>query len=190
MSGRYVASIDQGTASSRCFVFDNRARIVSVAQQEHRQHFPRPGWVEHDPEEIWQNVMSVVRVALEKADVSPRDLCSLGIANQRETTVLWDRRTGAPVHNAITWQDMRTDRLCREIGRDFGEERMREKTGLPISTQVERVGAKTLRACADPGRGSRARRRHRVLGSQAYGSRVEREPPHRRGTAPSTAGRA
>jgi glycerol kinase len=134
MSGRYVASIDQGTASSRCFVFDQRARIVSVAQQEHRQHFPRPGWVEHDPEEIWQNVLSVVRVALDKANLLPDDLCGLGIANQRETTVLWDRRSGAPVHNAITWQDMRTDRICRELADDFGQDRFRAKTGLPVST--------------------------------------------------------
>jgi glycerol kinase len=134
MSGRYVASIDQGTASSRCFVFDHRARIVSVAQKEHRQHFPRPGWVEHDPEEIWQNVLSVVRVALEKASLTPEHLCGLGIANQRETTVLWDRRSGAPVHNAITWQDMRTDHICRDLARDFGQDRFRDKTGLPVST--------------------------------------------------------
>jgi glycerol kinase len=134
MSGRYVASIDQGTASSRCFVFDDRARVVSVAQHEHRQHFPRPGWVEHDPEEIWRNVMLVVRVALDKADLSPPDLCGVGIANQRETTVLWDRRTGAPVHNAINWQDTRTDRICRQLVREHGQELFREKTGLPVST--------------------------------------------------------
>jgi glycerol kinase len=129
-----VASIDQGTASSRCFVFDDRARIVSIAQQEHRQHFPRPGWVEHDPQEIMRNVLLVVRVALDKADLSPADLCALGIANQRETTVLWDRRTGAPVHNAINWQDTRTDRLCRELAGEYGQEMFREKTGLPLST--------------------------------------------------------
>jgi glycerol kinase len=134
ITGRYVASIDQGTASSRCFVFDDRARIVSVAQQEHRQHFPKPGWVEHDPQEIWRNVLLVVRVALDKADLSPDHLCALGIANQRETTVLWDRRSGAPVHNAINWQDTRTDRLCRELAREFGQDMFREKTGLPVST--------------------------------------------------------
>src|SRR5689334_7093808 len=134
MKGRYVASIDQGTASSRCFVFDDRARIVSVAQHEHRQHFPRPGWVEHDPEEIWHNVELVVRVALDKADLSPSDLCGVGIANQRETTVLWDRRTGAPVHNAINWQDTRADRICRQPVREHGQEMFRDKTGLPVST--------------------------------------------------------
>jgi glycerol kinase len=115
-------------------VFDDRARIVSIAQHEHRQHFPRPGWVEHDPEEIWRNVMLVVRVALDKADLSPSDLCGVGIANQRETTVLWDRRTGAPVHNAIVWQDTRTDRICRQLAREHGQELFREKTGLPVST--------------------------------------------------------
>ena len=134
MSERYVAAIDQGTASSRCMVFDRRARIVSVAQKEHRHYFPRPGWVEHDPEEIWRNVLEVVNEALAKAELSPTDLSALGIANQRETTVLWDRRTGTPVHNAINWEDTRTDQLCRELAGDAGQNRFREKTGLPLAT--------------------------------------------------------
>ena len=134
MTGRYVISIDQGTASSRCLVFDHRARIVSVAQKEHRHHYPRPGWVEHDPQEIWGNVLTVVAQALEKADLSPTELSALGIANQRETTVLWDRRTGVPVHNAINWEDTRTGHLCRQLAEEFGQERFREKTGLPVST--------------------------------------------------------
>ena len=134
MSERYVAAIDQGTASSRCMVFDRRARIVSVAQKEHRHYFPRPGWVEHDPEEIWGNVLEVVNEALAKAELSPADLSALGIANQRETTVLWDRRTGTPVHNAINWEDTRTDQLCRELAGDAGQSRFREKTGLPLAT--------------------------------------------------------
>lgn len=134
MGPRYVASIDQGTASSRCLVFDHRARIVSVAQKEHRHHFPRPGWVEHDPQEIWRNVLDVVAEALEEADLSPGDLSALGIANQRETTVVWDRATGAPVHHAINWEDTRTDALCRQLARAFGQERFREKTGLPAAT--------------------------------------------------------
>ena len=134
MSERYVAAIDQGTASSRCMVFDRRARIVSVAQKEHRHYFPRPGWVEHDPEEIWRNVLEVVDEALAKAELSPADLSALGIANQRETTVLWDRRTGTPVHNAINWEDTRTDQLCRELAGDAGQNRFREKTGLPLAT--------------------------------------------------------
>jgi glycerol kinase len=131
---RFVAAIDQGTASSRCMVFDRRARIVSVAQKEHRHYFPRPGWVEHDPEEIWGNVLEVVDEALAKAELSPADLSALGIANQRETTVLWDRRTGMPVHNAINWEDTRTDQLCRELAGDAGQNRFREKTGLPLAT--------------------------------------------------------
>ena len=133
-TGRFVAAIDQGTASSRCLVFDHRARIVSVAQKEHRHYFPKPGWVEHDPEEIWRNVLEVVVQALAKAELSPNDLSALGIANQRETTVLWDRRTGIPVHNAINWEDTRTDHLCRELSRSGGQHRFREQTGLPIAT--------------------------------------------------------
>jgi glycerol kinase len=134
MSGQYVASIDQGTASSRCLVFDRQARIVSVAQLEHRQYFPRPGWVEHDPEEIWRNVQAVIGLALEKADLSVSDVCALGIANQRETTLLWDRRTGQPLHNAINWQDTRTDRMCQDLAGIFGQERFRSRTGLPVTT--------------------------------------------------------
>jgi glycerol kinase len=131
---RYVAAIDQGTASSRCLVFDRRALIVSVAQKEHHHYFPRPGWVEHDPQEIWTNVLEVVTEALAMAELEPSDLSALGIANQRETAVLWDRHTGAPVHNAINWEDTRTDQLCRELSRNGGQERFREKTGLPIAT--------------------------------------------------------
>jgi glycerol kinase len=115
-------------------VFDRRARIVSVAQKEHRHYFPRPGWVEHDPEEIWRNVLEVVDEALAKAELSPADLSALGIANQRETTVLWDRRTGMPVHNAINWEDTRTDQLCRELASAGGQDRFRQKTGLPLAT--------------------------------------------------------
>jgi glycerol kinase len=134
MANEYVASIDQGTASSRCLIFDRRARIVSVAQKEHRHHFPRPGWVEHDPEEIWGNVLGVVNQALDEAQLSVDDLVALGIANQRETTVLWHRDTGEPVHNAITWQDTRTAELCRELGGDVGQHRFRDRCGLPLAT--------------------------------------------------------
>jgi glycerol kinase len=134
MSARYVVSIDQGTASSRCLVFDERARIVSVAQKEHRHHYPLPGWVEHDPDEIWRNVQTVVTDALEKASLSTSELSGLGIANQRETTVLWDRATGIPVHNAINWEDTRTDRLCRQLIEEFGQGPFLEKAGLPVST--------------------------------------------------------
>ena len=134
MRERYVAAIDQGTASSRCLVFDQSGRIVSVAQKEHHHIFPRPGWVEHDPEEIWGNVEEVVERALAEAGLAPTDLVALGIANQRETTIVWDRRTGQPVHNAINWQDMRTDHVVRELAAQFGQDHFRERSGLPVAT--------------------------------------------------------
>src|SRR5689334_9258313 len=108
----FVAAIDQGTTSSRCIVFDSDSRIVAIDQREHRQIFPRPGWVEHDALEIWERVQQVVAGALAKAGLQPGDLAAVGITNQRETTVLWERATGRPVHNAIVWQDTRTDALC------------------------------------------------------------------------------
>jgi glycerol kinase len=131
---RFIASVDQGTASSRCFVFDERARVVSVSQVEHRHLFPGPGRVEHDPEEIWRNVQYVVQDALATVQIGVRDLVALGITNQRETTVLWDRATGVPVHNALNWQDMRTDHLVRELAGEEGPDRFRERCGLPLAT--------------------------------------------------------
>ena len=134
VKGAYVASIDQGTSSSRCLLFDERGRIVSVAQKEHRQLFPRPGWVEHDPEEILANVLEVVADSLEKADLKLTDLAALGIANQRETTMVWDRHSGRPICNAISWQDTRTDKIVDALARDGGKDRFRVKTGLPLTT--------------------------------------------------------
>ena len=134
MSDRYVAAIDQGTASSRCLVFDQQGRIVSLSQKEHEQIFPRPGWVEHDPQEILRNVVQVVRGALDSGGLDFRDLVAIGIANQRETTVVWDRRTGQPVHNAIVWQDTRTDGLVRRLGAEHGQDRFRDRCGLPLAT--------------------------------------------------------
>jgi glycerol kinase len=134
MRERYVAAIDQGTASSRCLVFDRSGRIVSVAQKEHPHIFPRPGWVEHDPEEIWRNVEEVVARALAEARLEAGDLVALGIANQRESTVVWDRRTGQAVHNAINWQDMRTDHIVRALEAGHGQDFFRERSGLPAAT--------------------------------------------------------
>src|SRR3954465_1833867 len=134
MPEKYVASIDQGTASSRCIIFDQAGRIVSVGQKEHRHHFPRPGWDKHDPEVIWSNVLIVVAEALDNASLSRDDIAALGIANQRETTVLWERRTGVPVHRAINWQDTRTDHLIRELAGDAGQDRFRGRCGLPLAT--------------------------------------------------------
>ncbi|MHB1568604.1 MAG: glycerol kinase GlpK [Solirubrobacteraceae bacterium] len=131
MKERYVAAIDQGTASSRCLVFDRAGRIVSVGQKEHHHIYPRPGWVEHDPEEIWSNVEQVVAHALADARLEPTDLVALGIANQRETTLIWERDSGRALHNAINWQDTRTDHLVRELSERHGDERFRELSGLP-----------------------------------------------------------
>ena len=109
MSERVVAAIDQGTTSTRCLLYNRAGRMLAVAQREHRQHYPRPGLVEHDAAEIWRNVTRVVPAALKSAGLTPDDIVGLGIANQRETTVIWDRHTGVPLARAITWQDTRTD---------------------------------------------------------------------------------
>jgi glycerol kinase len=134
MSERYIAGIDQGTASSRCLIFDHSGRIVSVAQKEHRHIYPRPGWVEHDPEEIWANVQQVISQALSDAGLEPSDLAALGIANQRETTIVWERATGRPVHQAINWQDTRTEALLRQLAESPGAEQTRELAGLPLAS--------------------------------------------------------
>jgi glycerol kinase len=127
----YIAAIDQGTTSSRCIVFDQSGGIVSVAQREHRQIFPKPGWVEHDATEIWTNVQTVVRDALAHASLSFGDIAAFGITNQRETTVVWDKATGEPVHNAVVWQDTRTDALIKQLG---DQDRFRTRSGLPLAT--------------------------------------------------------
>ncbi|MGI5145462.1 glycerol kinase GlpK [Plantactinospora sp. CA-294935] len=134
MTGQFVAAIDQGTTSSRCIVFDAEGGIVSMAQREHRQIFPRPGWVEHDPEEIWAAVCQVVPEALAEAGIGADRLAAIGITNQRETTVVWDRVTGRPVHHAIVWQDTRTAPLLRRLDAEYGEQRFRDRTGLPLAT--------------------------------------------------------
>jgi glycerol kinase len=132
---RYVASIDQGTTSTRCMVFDHDGQVVALAQQEHRQFFPRPGWVEHDPLEIWATTEQVCERALADADLTATDLAAVGITNQRETTLVWDRATGEAVYPAIVWQDTRTDSICEQIGAlGGGADRYRERTGLPLAT--------------------------------------------------------
>lgn len=129
----FVMSIDQGTTSSRAMVFDRTGRPVASGQKEHRQFLPRPGWVEHDPVEIWENVREVVAVALSRAGLTRHDIAAVGLTNQRETTVVWDRRTGSPVCNAIVWQDVRTQQLCDELAADGGPDRFRAVTGLPLT---------------------------------------------------------
>ena len=115
MTARYILAIDQGTTSTRCILFDRAGRLVAVAQREHHQHFPRPGWVEHDAAEIWRNLCRLIPETLHDAGIGLDSLAGVGIANQRETTVVWDRRTGEPVHNAIVWQDTRTDDLVEAL---------------------------------------------------------------------------
>jgi glycerol kinase len=130
---RYVAAIDQGTTSTRCILFDQSGRLVSVAQAEHQQHYPRPGWVEHDAGEIWRNVQRTVPEAVRQAGASPEQVAAIGIANQRETTVLWERATGRPVGRAVVWQDTRTSDLVQRLGGDVGPDRFRERCGLPLA---------------------------------------------------------
>ncbi|MCB2224152.1 MAG: glycerol kinase GlpK [Actinobacteria bacterium] len=131
---QYVGAIDQGTTSTRFVVLDGQGRLVAMDQQEHRQIYPKPGWVEHDASEIWERTGAVVEGALAAAGITAADLAAVGITNQRETTVLWDRETGAPAANAIVWQDTRTDALCRRLGGDEGPDRFRPVTGLPLAT--------------------------------------------------------
>ena len=131
---RYVAAIDQGTTSTRCIVFDPDGSVVAVEQAEHAQHFPRPGWVEHDATEIWHRVQQVTRGALDRAGLSRADLSAIGITNQRETVVVWDPATGEPVANAIVWQDTRTDELIRRLATEHGDQWWRERCGLPLAT--------------------------------------------------------
>jgi glycerol kinase len=130
----YLGAIDQGTTSTRFIVFDHSGRIVSAAQKEHEQIFPKPGWVEHDPDEIWRRTQEVIAEAMQAKSLRPKDLAAIGITNQRETTIVWNRNTGRPVYNALVWQDTRVDDAVAEFSRDGGQDRFREKTGLPLAT--------------------------------------------------------
>jgi glycerol kinase len=130
----YIGAIDQGTTSSRFIIFDRNGRIVSVAQKEHDQIYPKPGWVEHDPAEIWRRLEEVIEQAMVAKGLKPQDLAAIGITNQRETTVVWDKRTGEAVYNAIVWQDTRVADKVAELSEDGGQDRYRAKTGLPLAT--------------------------------------------------------
>ncbi len=129
---KYVLAIDQGTTSTRCIVFNDAASPVATAQQEFPQHYPQPGWVEHDPEDIWRDTVAMMRQALEKSQVDVHDIAAIGITNQRETVVVWDRATGKPIHNAIVWQDRRTADYCAKVKTDGAEPMVTEKTGLLV----------------------------------------------------------
>ena len=165
MAQHYVAAVDQGTTSTRCIVFDADSRTVAVEQREHRQIFPRPGWVEHDALEIWERVEEVVAGALRKAGLGAGDLAALGITNQRETTVVWDKETGRPIHHAIVWQDSRTDHFCDELAhRAGGRDAYADRTGLPISSYFS---APKIRWLLDnvPGAHERAARGELLFGT-------------------------
>ncbi|MBN1485186.1 MAG: glycerol kinase GlpK, partial [Chloroflexia bacterium] len=134
MSERYVAAIDQGTTGTRCILFDHGGRALHAAYEEHRQLYPEPGWVEHDPLEIWRKTARVIEAALAQGKLQPRQLAAVGVTNQRETTVVWDRRSGQPYHNALVWQDTRTKGICDALAREGGRDRFRPRVGLPLAT--------------------------------------------------------
>jgi len=130
----YVAAIDQGTTSTRFMIFDHAGNVVTVAQKEHRQIYPKPGWVEHDPLEIWQRTQEVIQGALLESGLQAADIAAIGITNQRETTLVWEKATGKPAYNAIVWQDTRTDSICNDLAKQGGQDRFRLTTGLPLAT--------------------------------------------------------
>jgi glycerol kinase len=150
----YVGALDQGTTSTRFMIFDHSGGVVAVDQKEHEQIFPKPGWVEHDPKEIWERSQEVITGALKKAGIAATDLAAVGITNQRETTVVWDRNTGEPVYNALVWQDTRQQDIVDSLSANGGQDRFREKTGLPLATYFS--GTK-VRWILDNVEGARAR---------------------------------
>ena len=131
---KYILALDQGTTSSRAIIFDKKGNIISVAQKEFTQYFPKPGWVEHDPNEIWSTQNGVAAEAIAKKGLNAENIAAIGITNQRETVVVWDRKTGKPVYNAIVWQDKRTADYCDELKKQGKSNLIREKTGLVIDS--------------------------------------------------------
>jgi glycerol kinase len=131
---RYIAAIDQGTTSTRFMVFDRTGAVIAVDQKEHRQIYPQPGWVEHDPREIWQHVQDVITGALQRSRIDPQDIAAVGVTNQRETTVVWERATGQPLYHAIVWQDTRTLEICKQLAATGAEDWLRARVGLPLAT--------------------------------------------------------
>lgn len=131
---KYSAAVDQGTTSTRFMIFDHEGKVVAIDQKEHEQIYPKPGWVEHDAIEIWTRTQEVIEGALRKSGISPKDIAAVGVTNQRETAVVWEKATGKPVFNAIVWQDTRTDAICNELAKDGGQDRFRSKVGLPLAT--------------------------------------------------------
>ena len=132
MMEKYIMALDQGTTSSRAILFNKKGEIVSIAQQEFEQIFPQPGWVEHDANEIWTSILAVIAESLRKADAEPSQVVAIGITNQRETAVVWDKKTGKPIYNAIVWQSRQTEDICKELREKGYENTFRNKTGLLI----------------------------------------------------------
>src|SRR5438477_7473740 len=130
----YIGALDQGTTSTRFIIFDKLGGTVASAQKEHRQIYPKPGWVEHDPEEIWRCTQEVIAEAMQQRALKAADVAAIGITNQRETTVVWNRKTGCPVTNALVWQDTRVSDAVAEFSKQGGQDRFRDLTGLPLST--------------------------------------------------------
>jgi glycerol kinase len=141
---KYIAAIDQGTTSTRCILFNRQGQIVSVGQKEHQQIYPQPGWVEHDADEIWKNTLEVVAQARIQASAQVNDIAAVGITNQRETTVVWNKRTGKPYYNALVWQDTRTGDLVTQMAEQGGQDRFRPQTGLPLATYFSGLKIKWL----------------------------------------------
>ena len=161
---KYILSLDQGTTSSRAIIYNEQGTICAVAQKEYRQIFPQPGWVEHNPMDIWSSQISVVSEVIAKCGVQPEQIDALGITNQRETTIIWDRETGKPIHNAIVWQDHRTAEMCDELKREGYGEMVKQKTGLEIDAYFSATKIKWI---LDHVRGAR---RRAAKGELAFGT--------------------
>lgn len=154
----YIAAIDQGTTSTRCMIFNHAGESIAIDQVEHKQIMPNPGWVEHDAMEVWENTKKVVRGAMQKASLKPADIAAVGITNQRETALVWDKNTGKPYYNAVVWMDTRNDKIVAELAKDGGQDRFRAQVGLPLATYFSGLKIKWLldnvpeiRAAADKG---------------------------------------
>ncbi|MEN8123351.1 MAG: FGGY family carbohydrate kinase, partial [Bacteroidota bacterium] len=131
---KYILSLDQGTSSSKAIIFNEELKVVGVKQKEYPQIYPKPGWVEHDPEQIWESQYSVVKDLLKDLNILPSEILAIGITNQRETSIVWDKNTGEPVYNAIVWQDKRTSDFCSKLKNDGLEDLVRKLTGLVIDS--------------------------------------------------------
>ena len=178
---RYIAALDQGTTSSRCVIFDRQGRIVGMAQREFTQLYPQPGWVEQDPMEIWSSQYSVLTEAVAQTGIEPEEIAAIGITNQRETTILWDKATGRPIHNAIVWQCRRTAPQCEALKADTGlVEHIKEHTGLLIDAYFSATKIQWILDHVDPpaGPGGAAALRH---GGHLAAVETHRGqgPPHR-----------